>query len=331
MILLLVVENVLCKVFEHILWCVRHTVLCELCSSQSLCLCLCLVSRNSEFLRLDYAALDIVPSEHFEERLEILLDILHCELALVDGVQPTLQELGRHCKVSLLHQEVANCKSEHIVALTLQFRNNLLVNISVELLLVCNITLWECHLEELLVQLRVCKLANLGNLQREVRVDTLQLLLLNAKDRGTLCRVLVQLVYIDLGLVADLLADKWLALLVRHRDKTYISLLDTQIAIVESYIQCLVLLHLVNILQRAVAAEVVVEERCVHLLVNLDFVVGNLILCSECHIVLWSYTILEYELVSCVVVEVEVALLLGRNYIADIVNLLCLQILECSV
>ena len=68
-----------------------------------------------------------------------------------------------------------------------------------------------------------------------------------------------------------------------------------------------------------------------HLLVDLDLVVGDLILCSECHLILWSNTVLEYELVSSVVLEIEVALLLCWDYIADVVNLLCLQILECCI
>ena len=68
-----------------------------------------------------------------------------------------------------------------------------------------------------------------------------------------------------------------------------------------------------------------------HLLVDLDLVVGNLILSSKLELILWSYTILEYELVSSVVLEVECTLLLSRDDIADVVNLLCLQVLECRV
>ncbi len=227
---------------------------------------------------------------------------------------------------------VAQLHGKQIVRLTLQLALDVLVDELVELLLRCDVACGERHLEELLVELGIGETAYLGYLQLELGVDAFQLLGLDLQYSGTLLGLLVELVDVDLGLVAHLLADEGCALLLAHRDQTHVGLLDAQLAVVERDVQRLVLLDGLDVDQTAVAAQIVGAVVLVHLLVDLDLVVGQLVLLRrERHVDLRSLADLEQELELGVVVEVEVALLVRRNHIAQIVDLLLLQILEYGI
>ncbi len=275
--------------------------------------------------------LEIVPGEHLQEGVEILLDVLLRELALVDDVEPALQELGGHLQVGLLEQVVAQLEREEVVALTTQLGGDLPVQEGVQTLLVGHLAGGEGHLEELLVQLRIGELADLGDLHLELGVDALQLVLLHLKDGGALRSALVEFVHVHLHLVADLLAQERLALLLGHRDQTHVGVLHLHVAVVEGYGQSLVRLHALHVHQTAVAAQVVRAVVVVHLLVDPDRAVGQLILLRKLQFHGGGRTGLEHELELGIVLEIESALLLRRDHVAHVVDLLLLEVLEHGV
>ena len=197
--------------------------------------------------------------------------------------------------------------------------------------LVGNLACGEGHLEELLVQLRFGELADLGDLQREFGIDALQLVLLDLQHGGALRRVLVKFVDVDRGLEAHLLADERLALFFRHRDQPDISVGHVHLAVVERYGQRLVRGHLVGIGQAAETAQVVGTVVVVHLLVDLDLVVGHFILVRKIEFDLGSLADLEHEIKLLAVFEIEIALLLRRDHVAQVVDLLLLEIFEHGV
>ena len=275
--------------------------------------------------------LEVVPRKHLEELVEILLDLLHRELALVDRIEPALEECLGHLQVGLLEQEVTQLEREEVVALAAQLRLDLCVDELLELLGRLHVAGREGHLEELLRKLRLGELADLRDLQFELGIDALQLVLLDLQAGGTLRRVLVELVDIDLRLEADLLADEGLALLLRHRDQPDVGILDLHVAVVERHGQRLVRSHLVGVHQTAEAAQVVRTVVVVHLLVHLDRVVGHLILVRKFQLDLGSLADLEHELELGAVLEVEGALLLRGDHVAQVVDLLLFEILESGV
>ena len=189
----------------------------------------------------------------------------------------------------------------------------------------------ESHLEELLVELRLGELADLGDLQFELGVDALQLVLLDLKAGGALRRVLVELIDVHLRLEAHLLADEGLALLLRHGDQPHVSVLDLHLAVVERHGQRLVRRDLLGVHQTAEAAQEVRAVVLVHLLVHLDLMVGQLVLVRKLQLDLGSLADLEHELELGSVLEIEVALLLGRDDVAQVVDVLLLEVFEDGV
>ena len=275
--------------------------------------------------------LEVVPGEHLQELLEVLLDLLHRVLALVDGVEPALEERLGHLQTGLGDQVVAQLQREEVVALAAQLPADLGIDERVELGLRGHVARGERHLEELLRQLGVGEAADLGDLKGEFRVDALQLVLLDLEHGGTLRRVLVQLVHIDRRLVAHLLADEGLALLLRHRHQAHVGVLHLHRAVVERHAQGLVRGHLLGIDQTAEAAQEVGAVVVVHLLLDGDGVVGQLILLRESESDGRSLADLEHELEFGAVLEVEVALLLRRDHVAQVVDVLLLEVLEHGV
>ncbi len=275
--------------------------------------------------------LEVVPREHLEELVEVLADLLHRELALVDRVEPALEELLGHLQPGLLHQIVAQLQREEVVALAAQLRGDLRVDVGLELLGALHVARGEGHLEELLVELRLGELADLGDLEREFGVDALQLVLLDLQHGGALRRVLIEFVDIDRGLVTHLLADEGRTLLLRHRDQPYVGIRDVHLAVVERHRQRLVRSHLLGVDQTAEAAQVVGAVVVVHLLVDGDRMVGQLVLLRERELDLRSLADLEDELEVGAVLEVEVALLLRGDDVAQIVDVFFLEVLERRV
>ena len=277
--------------------------------------------------------LEVVPGEHFQELVEILLDVLHRELALVDGVEPAFEERLGHLQPGFLDEVVTQLHREEIVALAAQLAFDLSVDELVEPGLVGHSALRESHLEELLVQLRFGELADLGDFQLEFGVDALQFVLLDLQAGGALGGILVEFVEIDLHLGADLLADERLALLVRHRDQTHVGVGHVHLAVVERHGQRLVRSHLVGVHQAAEAAQVVRTVVVVHLLVHLDLAVSQLILVGELQVDGGSLADLEheFELRGVIEIEIEIALLLRGDHVAQVVDLLLFEILESGV
>ena len=187
------------------------------------------------------------------------------------------------------------------------------------------------HLEELLVQLRLGELADFGDLQFEFGVDALQFVLLDLQAGGALGGIFIEFVDIHLHLVADLLADERLAISLVHRDQTHVSVRNVHLAVVERHRQRLVRSHLLGVHQAAEAAQVVRTVVVVHLLIDLDLVVGQLILVGKLQLDLGSLADLEHEFELGGVVEIEVALLLRGNHVAQIVDALLLEIFENGV
>ena len=68
-----------------------------------------------------------------------------------------------------------------------------------------------------------------------------------------------------------------------------------------------------------------------HLLVDLDLVVGHLILVRKIEFDLGSLADLEHEIELLAVFEIEIALLLRRDHVAQVVDLLLLEIFEHGV
>ncbi len=141
----------------------------------------------------------------------------------------------------------------------------------------------------------------------------------------------IEFVDIHLHLVADLLADERLAVGLVHRDQTHVSVRNVHLAVVERHRQRLVRSHLLGVHQAAEAAQVVRTVVVVHLLVDLDLVVGQLILVGKLQLDLGSLADLEHEFELGGVVEIEVALLLRGNHVAQIVDALLLEIFENGV
>ena len=275
--------------------------------------------------------LQVVPREHLQELVEVLVDVLHRELAFVDRIQPAFEERFGHLQTGFLHQIVAQLEREEVVAFAAQLRLDARVDELVQSGLVLHLATGECRLEELLVQLRFGELADLGDFEREFGFDALQLVLLDLQHGGALRRVLVEFVDIDFGLEAHLLADERLALLLRHRDQAHVSVRHVHLAVVERDRQRLVRSHLVGIDQTAVLTQVVGAVVVVHLLVHLDLAVGQLILVRKFEFYLRSLADFEHEFELLAVLEIEIALLFRRNHVAQVVDVLLLEILEHRV
>ena len=275
--------------------------------------------------------LQVIPSKHLEELGKVLLDILHRELALVDRVEPALEESLGHLQVGFLDEVVAHLEREEIVALAAQLGFDLRVDELLELLGALHVAGGEGHLEELLIDLRLGELADLGDLQLELGVDALQFRLLDLQAGGALRRIAIEFVDVHLRLVAHLLAEEGLAILLAHRDQTHIGILDLHLAVVERDGQRLVRGNLPGIDQTAEATQEVRTVVVVHLLLDLDLVVGQLVLLRQVELDLRSLADLEHELELLAVVEVEGTLLLRGDHIAQIVDILLLEILENGV
>ena len=168
----------------------------------------------------------------------------------------------------------------------------------------------------------------LGDFERKFGFDTLQFVLLDLQYGGTLRRSLVKLIDIDLRLEPDLLADEGLALLLVHRNQSDVSALNLHIAVVERHLQRFVRRYLVGIHQTAETTQEIAAVIVVHLLIDLDRVVGHLIFRRQLEFHLGSFADLEDEFKFGPVLEIEVALLLRRDHVTDIIDLLLLQIVE---
>ena len=275
--------------------------------------------------------LDVVPGEHLQELRKVLLDLLHRELALVDRVEPALEECLGHLQPGLFDQVVAQLQREEVVALAAQLRCDLRVDVGLELLRGLDVAARESHLEELLVELRLGEAADARDLERELGFDALQLVLLDLEHGGALRRVLVELVDVHLGLVADLLAEEGLALLLRHRDQPHVGVGNVHLTVVERHRKGLVRGHLLGVDQPAEAAQEVRAVVVVHLLVDGDGVVGQLVLLREVELDLGSLADLEDELELLAVLEIEGALLLRGDHVAQVVDVLLLEVLEHGV
>ena len=300
----------------------------ELGLCQRLGLCSSLFGGYRKVILLDEIFLEIIPSEQFYESVEILLDLLLGELAFVDDVQPALEELDRHGQPGFLQQEITQLQREQIVALAAQLFRNFGIDERLELLGGFDVARRKSHLEELLVQLRLHEFADLGDFERKFGFDTLQFVLLDLQYGGTLRRSLVKFIDIDLRLEPDLLADERLALLLVHRNQSDVSALDLHIAVVERHLQRFVRRHLVGIHQTAETTQEIAAVIVVHLLIDLDRVVGHLIFRRQLEFHLGSFADLEDEFKFGPVLEIEVALLLRRDHVTDIIDLLLLQIVE---
>ena len=275
--------------------------------------------------------LHVVPGEHLEELIEILLDLLHRELALVDGVEPTLEERLGHLQPGFLDKVVAELEREEVVALARKLLGDLLVDELVEIGFRRHVAGRESHLEELLVQFGFGELADFGDLQRECGIDALQLVLLDLQHGSALRRILIEFVDVDLHLVADLLANERLALLLRQGDKAHIGIGHVHVAVIQRHAQRLVGSHLLGVDQTAEATQEVGAVVVVHLLVDLDAVVGHLILLRKVELDFGCFAELEDEVELLAVLEIEVALLVRRDHVAQIVDLLLLQVIESGV
>ena len=276
--------------------------------------------------------LNSAPLHHLCEGCEIFLNLLHSELTLVDCEQPALQEVLGEGEVSFLYEVLAESLGEDIVALFFELSLDFLVNHLLELLSGGNIACGESHLEELLVHLGVCILADFGDGEVELRVDACKLVLLNAENRSPLLLGFVELVYIHNHLVANLLADVGFALLLGHTDKTNISVLNLDVAIIDGAHYSLVVLNNIYINQATVGAEELAAVATTHLLIYFDFVASNFVfLGGELEVNHGSQTYLEDELVVGVVVEVESTLLLAGHNITHIVDTLFLNVSEAVV
>ena len=52
--------------------------------------------------------LNQIPAHHIEETVEVFVDLLHRELALVDRIEPVFQERFRHYESGFFQQEFAH-------------------------------------------------------------------------------------------------------------------------------------------------------------------------------------------------------------------------------
>jgi len=173
--------------------------------------------------------------------------------------------------------------------------------------------------------------ADLGDFERKFGLHLRQFVLFELQGRGTLRGILVELVDVDLHLGADLLALEGLAFLVVHRDQPHVGILDAQFAVVERDGQRLVVGDLLDVHQPAVTTQEIRAVVVVHLLVDLDAVVGHLVLGRKSEVDLGRLADLEYILELGVVIEIESTLLLGGNHVAQIVDVLLLEVLEDGV
>ena len=167
--------------------------------------------------------------------------------------------------------------------------------------------------------------------ERELGFDALQLALLDMQHGRTLRGRLVEFVDVDRGFVARPFADEGLALLLRHRDQTDVRILDAHIAVVERYVQRLVRRYLLGVDQTAEAAQEIRTVVVAHLLVDLDLVVGQFILVRQREVDLRSFADLEHELELGAVLEVETALFVRRDHVAEVVDLLLPEVFENGV
>ena len=124
--------------------------------------------------------LDQVPAHHVDELSEILLDLFHRELALVDRVEPVLQESLRHHERGLLEQELVHVDREEESALACEVALDLARDILLELLGRLHAAVRESRLEKLLVQLGFGELADLRDRETVVRVHAFELGFLHA-------------------------------------------------------------------------------------------------------------------------------------------------------
>ena len=124
--------------------------------------------------------LDQVPAHHVDELSEILLDLFHRELALVDRVEPVLQESLRHHERGLLEQELAHVDREEESALACEVALDLARDILLELLGRLHAAVRESRLEKLLVQLGFGELSDLRDRETVVRVHAFELGFLHA-------------------------------------------------------------------------------------------------------------------------------------------------------
>ena len=87
-----------------------HPVLRELRGGQRLGLGERLLLCYGVVVLLDEMLLEVISCEHLEELVEILVDILHRELAFVDGKEPALEEFLEHLQRGLLHEVVTQAR-----------------------------------------------------------------------------------------------------------------------------------------------------------------------------------------------------------------------------
>ena len=310
---------------------VGHAVLCELGGGVGFGLFQHLVLFHFDSETVGEFLLYEVPLHHPEECGELLLDILHRELALVDGIEPLLEELFRHGGVGLLDEEVAYFGGEYVIRFAGEVGGHLFVDVLFQPLFVFYRAVRENHLEELLVEFRFGEFAYLFDGELEFGIDRFQLLLLDAQHRCPLRCARIELIDIDRQLIAHFLADERLALFVVHGDEAHVTLLDLDFAVVEDTCERFVCCNFVHINQPAVTAQEIGAVTLAHFVGDLDFVLREFILFGEFDVDFGRESHLEDEFVFGIVVEVEGSLLVARQDVTHVVYLLLVEIFENRV